>query len=144
MYGNYLSSPFMMPNGYVSPMMMNINKPLINASRGFSNGLRPGLNTSNGIGGILSGIKNINWSGVLNNTSKTLGVVKDAIPVFKEVRPMISNMKSMLKIASAFNDVTIEDNIKTETVNTYNNKNTDIINNTSNIISNENEPNFFL
>ena len=57
-------------------------------------------------GGILSGIKSINWGGMLGNASKALGVVNQAIPIVKEVGPMMNNMRSMLKIASVFKDET--------------------------------------
>ncbi len=41
--------------------------------------------------------KNINVSNILNNTSKTLNVIKKSIPVYKEVRPYINHEKSLFK-----------------------------------------------
>ena len=50
--------------------------------------------------------KSINWSGLLNNASKTLGVVNQAIPLVKQAGPMFNNMKSMMRLASIFKDET--------------------------------------
>lgn len=136
MYGNNLKMPFMMPNTSYIRMAPNI-APMANNLRSLS-----GLTntTASPIRGLLSGAKNIGWSGMLNNVSKTLGVVKEAIPIVKEVKPMMNNMKSMLKIASAFNDATVNDEASQT--------NTQIIKETTdnNTISstNQNSPNFFL
>lgn len=105
-------------------------------------------------GGLFSrlggSVRGINWQGLLNNTSKTLGVINQAIPVVKQVGPMFNNMKSMLRIASLFKDETdppknnnINSNNSTQstnnkTVNSETNKNT-ITNN-----SYSNSPNFFI
>ena len=45
--------------------------------------------------------KGINWSGLLDGTQKTLGVINQAIPVVYQVKPIISNAKTMFKLASA-------------------------------------------
>lgn len=50
--------------------------------------------------------KSINWGGLLNNASKTLGVVNQAIPLVKQAGPMFNNMKSMMRLASIFKDET--------------------------------------
>jgi hypothetical protein len=50
--------------------------------------------------------KSINWGGLLNNASKTLGVVNQAIPLVKQAGPMFNNMKSMMRLASVFKDET--------------------------------------
>lgn len=142
MYGNNLGAPFMMPNPYMQ--MPNIN-PMM--TRGINNigamgGLSRGASMSKA-GGLLSGIKGLNWSGMLNNVSKTLGVVK-------EVRPMMHNMRSMLKIASVFNDETTTSNTQNNKVkeNTNkpetNNKTTDSISTNTTSSIKTNTPNFFL
>ena len=63
-------------------------------------------------GGLLSklGLRNINFGNILTNTSKTLNVINQAIPVVKQVGPMFNNMKSILKVASLFNDATTPSN----------------------------------
>lgn len=76
-------------------------------------------------------IKNIKWSEIINNTSKTLGIINQTIPVVKQVKPIMNNMKSMIKIASLFKDETtspnqnISNKVKTnkETTSSSNNDN---------------------
>ena len=43
--------------------------------------------------------KGINWSGILDGTQKTLGVINQAIPIVYQVKPILSNAKTMFKIA---------------------------------------------
>lgn len=66
----------MFPNAYVRPSL-------------FSRGLQAG--------------KAINWSGLLDGTQKTLGVINQAIPIVYQVKPLIGNAKAMFKIADALN-----------------------------------------
>lgn len=50
--------------------------------------------------GLLSKLKSgINWGGLLTNTSKTLNVINQAIPVFYQIKPLFQNAKTMFKIA---------------------------------------------
>ena len=58
------------------------------------------------LGNIFQGIKNFNWTGLINNTSKTLGIINQSIPLVRQVGPMFGNMRSMIKLASAFKDKT--------------------------------------
>lgn len=92
-----------------------------------------GINTVRGIRNInlfskiRNGIKAINWTGLINNTSKTLGIINQTIPMVKQVGPMMNNMKSMLKLASVFKDETDKpiinkNNTKTSTPTNYNQK----------------------
>ena len=111
MYGNNFGYPFMggMPNQMISPMTRNIIGPAMSPlNRGISQGggLRSllGLGRTTSPGGLAS--RGFSFSNLLNGASKTLGVVRDAIPVVKEIGPMMNNMKSMLKIASVFKDET--------------------------------------
>ena len=48
--------------------------------------------------GLLSLIKNIKWSSLLEGTSKTLNVINQAIPVVYQVKPMLDNAKTMFKL----------------------------------------------
>ena len=120
--------------------------PIMNTARG--SGILSSLfgGRASQLGGIP---KTFNFSSLLTNTSKALGVVKDAIPIVKEVGPMFGNMKQMLKIASIFKDETdISTNKGTNTsigeINNISSKENDtkIISTTTN--KNNNEPNFFL
>lgn len=88
-----------------------------NSMSSFPRGLsRLGLR---GIGGAKSLSKGINWSGLFSGAQKTLGIVNQALPIVKEAKPMFNNMKTMIKLASAFKDETTtpkkeENNIKKE------------------------------
>lgn len=153
----------MFPNGY------NFNMPFyqpygnigmgIAPRTGFVSGLRNGIGATARTGGLfsrLAGLKGINWQGLLNNTSRTLGVINQAIPIVKQVGPMYNNMKSMLKVASLFKDETDpsprkSDNSKTNTTTNLKKTNTSINENNydkkeNTIITNNysNSPNFFI
>lgn len=68
----------------------------------------PSQNTS-----ILSLLKNIKWGSILDGTSKTLGVINQAIPVIYQVKPIVNNAKTMFKIANIINEP--KEEIKKET-----------------------------
>lgn len=164
MYGNGLNNPFVMQNMY-NPMigtntmmrsipMMNSAPNMIGmqASRGGLGSLL-GLGRAGGnAGGIFSGVRTLNFGNLLTNASKALGVVKEAIPIVKEVGPMVGNMRQMLKIASIFKDETdtstrqvTNNTISEVSSQTVNEKESDTISSTTtNIRTNDNEPNFFL
>ena len=137
----------------------NFNMPFYQpyANIGINTGLRGGIGAATRSGGLfsrltggLSGARGINWGGLLNNASRTLNVINQAIPIVKQVGPMYNNMKSMLKIASLFKDETDPNhkdkqttiNIESSNKNTNNitkeKENTIITNNYSN------SPNFFI
>jgi len=59
---------------------------------------------SNQTPSILSLLKNIKWSSILDGTSKTLNVINQAIPVVYQVKPIINNAKTMFKVASIINE----------------------------------------
>ena len=134
----------MMPNVSYGPML----NPTMTRGASLGSGIRSLLglgNARNFAGGVSRGI---NWSSLLNNTSKTLSVVREAMPIVKEVGPMMNNMKSMLKVASVFKDATDVNN-EHKTNNNINNNiksTTDNFNNQSSTENNimQNEPNFFL
>lgn len=67
----------------------------------------------------LQASKAINWSGLLDGTQKTLGVINQAIPIVYQVKPLIGNAKAMFRIADALNsstDVRNESVTKTDSV----------------------------
>jgi hypothetical protein len=53
---------------------------------------------------ILSLLKNIKWGALLDGTSKTLGVINQAIPVVYQVKPIIDNAKTIFKVANIINE----------------------------------------
>lgn len=144
MYGNYINNPFIMPNiPYGS-----INAPIRMGMQNIPNrvGLGSSLKSLLGLGTTRNAslTKGINWSSLLNNTSKTIGVVKEAIPIVKEVKPMFNNMRSIVKVASIFKDET-DANLTNNPTTTTNNSTNSTTTSTNNInTSNQNKPNFFL
>lgn len=58
------------------------------------------------LGNAFGALRAINWGGLINNTSKTLGIINQTIPLVRQVGPMVGNMRSMMKLASAFKDET--------------------------------------
>ena len=74
--------------------------------------------------------KNLDFNKILTNTSKTLSVIKEAIPVYYQVKPIISNAKTLFRVANIIK----EDSIVDDTVAT-------VANNTDSL---SNNPTFFL
>ena len=66
---------------------------------------------------ILSLLKNIKWGTILDGTSKTLGVINQAIPVVYQVKPIINNAKTMFKIANIINSPVEKETKKEEKTN---------------------------
>ena len=50
----------------------------------------------------------IKWSKLLEGTKKTLDVVNQAIPIYYQVKPIISNAKTLFKVANVINNNTTE------------------------------------
>ena len=133
---------FFMPN-YMG--IRNIPFNAINPSVVTSITRSPGLFSR-----ITSGIRSVNWGGLLNNANKTLNVVNQALPLVRQAGPMVNNFKSMMKVARAFGSETM---VNRNTMNnTYNtNKNLNIEGNIAKDnpiqkkeIQNDNSPNFFI
>lgn len=101
-------------------------------------------NTNNGLfNNLLGGIKNMNWSGILSNIQKTLGIVNQAIPMVKQVSPIMQNAKTMFKIMNEFKKVD-------SPISNANNQKNEKIKETKNIeidkkiITEINQPTFFI
>ena len=47
-------------------------------------------------------LNGINWGSILNNTQKTLGIVNQAIPMVKQISPVMKNAKTMFKVMNEF------------------------------------------
>ena len=47
---------------------------------------------------FLKGARGINLSTILNGTQRTLGIINQAIPVIKQMQPMVRNAKTMFKV----------------------------------------------
>lgn len=168
MFGNYTGGPYISNMSY-GPMMngMMRNAPMMGMVSNPMMGMR-GTSMMGGAprtGGFLSSLfggrsavggltKSFNFGNLLNSASKALGVVNQAIPIVKEVGPMMGNMKQMMKIASIFKDETdtsISTRNNTSTTSETTSKEiTNIKENDTRITSTttsnvqNNEPNFFL
>ena len=99
-------------------------------------------------GGFFKSLANIKWGNILNNTQKTLNVINQAIPVYYQIKPICSNLKSFGKIMSAFNDQSDNTNFNNN-LNTNTNINNSSRNNNSNEIiekkeNSQNLPTFFI
>ena len=81
--------------------------------------------------------KGINWSGLLDGTQKTLGVINQAIPVFYQVKPIWNNARTMFRVVKEINSKD-EPSAKT----TSNNATNQVNSNQKNIEEN-NAPTFF-
>lgn len=107
------NQPYFIP-GYFASATPNIMRGAINGTMGRTMGgaLRNTVGASRGLGlfgrlgSSMKAIKGVNWGSLITNTSKTLNVVNQAIPLVRQVGPMMTNMKSMLRIASIFKDET--------------------------------------
>lgn len=64
--------------------------------------------------GLFSKLRGVKWGDFLNNTSKTLNVINQAIPIVYQVKPLITNAKTMFKIA---NIIKSDDSPKSNTKN---------------------------
>lgn len=66
----------------------------------------------------LGSLKSINWSGLLDGTQKTLGVINQAIPIVYQIKPIISNAKTMFRIADVIKSPSFDssDSITTKAV----------------------------
>lgn len=125
MYG---SMPYMMP-GMVSPA---------------ANAATLGSATASGA----SIFSKINWSSLLSNAQKTLGVVNQAIPLYYQVKPVFKNLRALGKIGKEFTKISGSNNrnsneAKQESVFDNTNSNA-VINNISNEQNDYPTPTFYL
>lgn len=68
----------------------------------------------------INAIKAIKWGTLLDGTQKTLGVINQAIPVIYQVKPIVSNAKTLFKIANVIN--TPDNNISQKAINNEQNQ----------------------
>ena len=125
MYG---SMPYMMP-GMVSPA---------------ANAATLGSATASGA----SIFSKINWSSLLSNAQKTLGVVNQAIPLYYQVKPVFKNLRALGKIGKEFTKISESNNQNSNEVkqeSKFDNTNSNaVINNISNEQKDYPTPTFYL
>lgn len=88
----------------------------------------------------------INWSSILSNAGKALNVANQAIPLYYQVKPVISNIKALGKIGKEFTKIDSQ-NINDSTRNFTNMVNNNSQSATSDIIKKNQDvpiPTFFL
>lgn len=70
-------------------------------------------------GAIRNGLRGINFSGILNGTQRTLSIVNQAIPIVKQVTPVMRNAKTMFRVMNEFKktDVPKQNNCSNATMN---------------------------
>lgn len=99
-------------------------------------------------GGIFSRLfgKGINWSSLLSGTQKTLGIVNQAIPIVKQVSPVMKNAKTMFRIMNEFKkvDTPTGSNVSNNYSNTGGENTTIDEQSSSNSTSTNNGPTFFI
>ena len=61
-------------------------------------------------GGFLGSFKRFNFSGFLDGAQKTLGLVNQTIPLIYQVKPIISNARTMFRIADVVKNDNLNDN----------------------------------
>ena len=55
---------------------------------------------------LFSTLRNsFNFSGILNGTQKTLNIINQAIPLVKQVSPVVKNARTMFKVMNEFKKV---------------------------------------
>jgi len=90
---------------------------------------------------------NLSFSKILNGTQKVLGVANQAIPLVKQVGPVINNAKTMFRIMSEFkkSDKPRVNTKQNSIVNTNNRQNNNYTNTQTNTnYSSNNGPTFFM
>ena len=118
----------MFMGGYYNPYMFNPYQ---------ATGALSGLGSKIGLGaGIKNLFKGFSFNNFLTSTGKTLNVINQAIPIFYQVKPIVNNARTMLKVVGA-----VRGSDKKETTNKNNNANNVIktvnnpINNNTNDVS---------
>lgn len=49
-------------------------------------------------------LKNLNFNNILDGTQKTLNIVNQAIPIFYQIKPMITNARTLLNLTKIINE----------------------------------------
>ena len=83
---------------------------------------------------------------MLSNVQKTLGVVNQAIPMVKQISPIIGNAKTMFRIMNEFKkvDTPTSNNLQTINNNQVNNIQSENTQKQSTTIQYDNQPTFFI
>ena len=123
--------------GSMPYMMSGMVSPAANA---------PTLGTATASGASI--FSKINWSSLLSNAQKTLGVVNQAIPLYYQVKPVFKNLRALGKIGKEFTKISESNNQNSNEVkqeSKFDNTNSNaVINNISNEQNDYPTPTFYL
>ena len=61
--------------------------------------------------------RSINFNNILNNTQRTLGIINQAIPIIYQVKPLLSNARTLFRVATALNSNDEDETTNDETSN---------------------------
>ena len=76
---------------------MNYYSPYFGYTPSYINPTNKGI-----LNGLLGGVKGINWSNILSNIQKTLGIVNQTIPMVRQISPIMNNAKTMFRVMNEF------------------------------------------
>ncbi len=88
--------------------------------------------------------KGFSFSGLLSGAQKTLNFVNQAIPVVKQVSPMMKNAKTMFRVMNEFKKVDTPNSAKKTNSKTASNPTTNFDSNVETHSVNDNGPTFFI
>ena len=86
---------------------MNYYVPYFNMYPNMLNGITSAAPIASASKGLISRLlgNGLNWGSILNSTHKTLGLVNQAIPIIKQVTPLMKNAKTIFKVMNEFKKV---------------------------------------
>lgn len=61
--------------------------------------------------------RTFSFTNILNGASKTLNVLNQALPVYKEIKPIVSNAKTLFNAYRSINNTPSNNTVKTNTSN---------------------------
>ena len=67
----------------------------------------PNMGPRLGLFSRLFGGRNFSFSGLLSGTQKTLNTINQIIPLAKQAKPLVNNVKTMFKVMNEFKKVNI-------------------------------------
>ena len=118
---------------------MNYYSPYFGYTPSYINPTNKGI-----LNGLLGGVKGINWSNILSNIQKTLGIVNQTIPMVRQISPIMNNAKTMFRIMNEFKKTDLPNQTITEQKDITEEKNENTNLNNQENIAYDNMPTFFI
>lgn len=98
--------------------------------------------TNTGLLGRAVGGGGIKWSSILSGTQKVLGIANQAIPMIKQVTPVMKNARTMFRVMNEFKKV--DTPVSTNNNSNINETSNEIVDNNQITSTNNDGPTFFL